>query len=83
MLVFLDGPDAYMAFGRSGSDTATEMNGADVFVAYYRNDEVKVVDHHFTAESQVAFFFHPNRFYPLLQRCLDECRCDIDLFAVF
>ena len=43
-----------MAFGRSGSDSGTDMNGADVFVAYYDNDQVQVVDYYITAKSQVV-----------------------------
>ena len=43
-----------MAFGRSGSDSGTDMNGADVFVAFYDGQMVQVVDHYFTAESQVC-----------------------------
>ena len=43
-----------MAFGRSGSDTASEMVGADVFVAFWDGNEAKVVDYFLTAKVQVA-----------------------------
>ena len=43
----------YMAFGQSGSDTASEMTGADVFVAFWDRGDPMAVDYKLTSRAQV------------------------------
>ena len=46
----------YMSFGQSGSDTASEMTGADVFVAFWsERGDPTVVDYKLTAKAQVLY----------------------------
>ena len=48
------GNDAYMAFGLSGSDTANQMVGADVTVAYYASIEPVAEDYYLSQQAQVS-----------------------------
>ena len=49
----LDRDGGYLAFGRSGSDSASEMIGADVMVAHWVNDNGVVDDYMLTEKAQV------------------------------
>ena len=47
-----------MSFGRSGSDWASAMLGADVFVAFWDSSgDPKVVDYSLTAHAQVRVLY--------------------------
>ena len=44
----------YMSFGQSGSSSASEMTGADVFVAFWsERGDATVVDYKLSAKAQV------------------------------
>ena len=45
--------DQYMAFGISGSNTSTNMVGADVVVTWINNDVPSAVDYYLTDRQQV------------------------------
>ena len=49
--------DQYMAFGISGSNTSTNMVGADVVVTWINNDGPSAVDYYLTDRQQVAKVF--------------------------
>ena len=46
--------DQYMAFGISGSNTSTNMVGADVVVTWINNDGPSAVDYYLTDRQQVC-----------------------------
>ena len=46
--------DQYMAFGISGSNTSTNMVGADVVVAWVDNGVANAVDYYLTSRQQVG-----------------------------
>ena len=46
--------DQYMAFGISGSNTSTNMVGADVVVTWINNDGPRAVDYYLTDRQQVC-----------------------------
>lgn len=54
LLLILTEEDEYMSFGISGSETSSQMEGADVVIAYM--DEVRghVVDYNITAKAPVC-----------------------------
>ena len=45
--------DQYMAFGISGSNTSTNMVGADVVVTWINNDGPRAVDYYLIDRQQV------------------------------
>ena len=47
-----------MAFGISGSDTSTNMVGADVVVAWVDNGVANAVDYYLTSRQQVWLCIH-------------------------
>ena len=46
--------DQYLAFGISGSNTRTDMIGADVIVVWVSNGQPNAVDYLLTARQQVS-----------------------------
>ena len=46
--------DQYMAFGISGSNTSTNMVGADVVVTWINDDGVNAIDYYLTERQQVS-----------------------------
>ena len=47
-----------MAFGISGSNTSTNMVGADVVVAWFDNGVANAVDYYLTSRQQVWLYIH-------------------------
>ena len=45
--------DQYMAFGISGSNTSTNMVGADVVVTWINDDGPNAIDYYLTSRQQV------------------------------
>ena len=45
--------DQYMAFGISGSNTSTNMVGADVVVTWINDDGPRAIDYYLTSRQQV------------------------------
>lgn len=43
-----------MAFGLSGSDTKSQMEGADVAIAYYDKTQYHAMDYNITAKAPVS-----------------------------
>ena len=53
MMSFMFPIDQYMAFGISGSNTSTNMVGADVVVTWINDDGPSAVDYYLTSRQQV------------------------------
>ena len=52
-MLFIFPIDQYMAFGISGSNTSTNMVGADVVVTWINDDGPNAVDYYLTSRQQV------------------------------
>lgn len=48
--------DEYMAFGLSGSDSSSQMEGADVTIAYMDGTRGYATDYNITAKAPVRIF---------------------------
>ena len=48
--------DQYMAFGISGSNTSTDMVGADVVVTWINDDGPSAIDYYLTERQQVCTY---------------------------
>ena len=53
IITFMSPIDQYMAFGISGSNTSTNMVGADVVVTWINDDGPNAIDYYLTSRQQV------------------------------
>ena len=60
-----------MAFGISGSNTSTNMVGADVVVTWINNDGPSAVDYYLSGRQQVASHWGSELVYDYVMLCCD------------
>ena len=68
-MLFIFSIDQYMAFGISGSNTSTNMVGADVVVTWINDDGPNAIDYYLTSRQQV------NLLLWMICCCLLTCCC--------